>query len=305
MSAVILFHEGLVYDGEHLAAPCDPVDSGDGRRKRTAERMADANCLCRMESGLSHNVYVCGLCASSLDVAHALVARRALWDWESVLAIGQTAGRGQLGRSWQSETGNLFASLRLPQSPPFTGSEAAPALGALLVAALRECGYPALLKWPNDLVVPIPGGEPDGSLHKAGGILLEERGDCLVAGIGLNLVVAPPPQSLRQSHALPAGRLTRPGPDPTPLALWLHLVTRMKFWYDQSPLDDPGDFAARWRGLAERFLAWRGQQAGITDGPNDAIRLRGVISGLAPDGGLRLREGALTHTAHSGSLVRL
>lgn len=47
----------------------------------------------------------------------------------SVLALSQRSGRGQLGRNWVSPEGNVYAALRLPQSHPFTGTAAAPAVG--------------------------------------------------------------------------------------------------------------------------------------------------------------------------------
>jgi BirA family biotin operon repressor/biotin-[acetyl-CoA-carboxylase] ligase len=316
MSAVILFHEGLVVDGQKLAAPFDANACGRGFRP---DRVGECACLRRDGPDLLDLVYVCGLCPSSLDAAHALADGIGLRPsrtqeapggatphlescdlfpaWSSVLALGQTAGRGQLGRAWHSGAGNMFAALRLPLAPPFAGSEAAPALGALLAAALRDCGCRVLLKWPNDIVIP----DHKGMLRKAGGSLLEERGGSLLAGIGLNVASSPPPDALREDHALPGGCLAfaegefSPGVPPAPLDLWLKLVGRMKFWYDQSP-----DFAARWLPLAEGFLAWRGRQVVITDGPDNVIR--GILAGLAPDGGLRVRVGASVHTVHSGSL---
>lgn len=269
-----------------------------------ADHLGGFGCLRVPYPGLPGPVYGCGLCASSLDVAHLLATRGALPEWGSVLASAQSSGRGQLGRAWHSSVGNVFAALRLPASSghgnPFAGPEAAPALGAFLAATLHDFGAPVLLKWPNDIVVSAPDGR-FGELFKAGGILLEERGGSLMAGIGLNLASAPPPSALREGHALRGGLLrfsdTR---NPDALALWLRLVGRIKFWYEQNLC--PG---TPWRSLAERFLAFQGREVGITDGPNNAIRLRGAISGLSPDGGLRLRSGSVTHTVHSGSLVCL
>ena len=299
MNEVILFHEGLFSGGEELSIPFAP---GDYARNCRQDYIEGWFCLRRSWPNLPGFVYVCGLCSSSLDVAHAIAGKNLLPVWSSVLALGQTAGRGQLGRSWHSGFDNMFTALRLPPAKPFAGPEAAPALGALLAVALRDCGYHVLLKWPNDIVVSTPGG----TLRKAGGILLEERHGCLIAGIGLNLASTPPPSALREGHALPGERLSQAGIPPTPLALWLELVTRIKFWYDQSlHADTLCDFATHWHSLAESFLAWRGQEVGVTDGPDDAIHLRGIVCGLGPDGGLRLRVGETIHTVHSGSLVRL
>lgn len=281
-----------------LAAPFAPETVDDGGVYTPAE-VCGQPCRMREAADLPASVYVCGECASSLDMAHALGRGGQLPVWGSVLAAGQSAGRGQLGRVWHSPPGNVFAALRLPLEPPFTETAAAPALGALIIAALHDLGYAALLKWPNDIVV------HDGGARKAGGVLLEEREGRLVAGIGLNLVAAPPATALRERHALPGGCLRGKAPvPPRPAVLWARLVSRMKFWYDHSPHPEaPAAFAARWQALAERFLLHLGCEVTLIDGADEAERLRGIVVGLGPDGGLRLRADGAIRTVHSGSLV--
>ena len=103
----------------------------------------------------------------------------------AVLAERQTAGKGRLGRSFQSPAGlGLWMSVLLrPTCPP----ECLPPVTALTAAACAEairevCGAEAGIKWPNDLVL-------DG--RKLCGILteLESGGEglALVIGIGLNV----------------------------------------------------------------------------------------------------------------------
>ena len=103
----------------------------------------------------------------------------------AVLAERQTAGKGRLGRSFQSPAGlGLWMSVLLrPTCPP----ERLPPVTALTAAACAEairkvCGAEAGIKWPNDLVL---GG------RKLCGILteLESGGEglALVIGIGLNV----------------------------------------------------------------------------------------------------------------------
>ena len=103
----------------------------------------------------------------------------------AVLAERQTAGKGRLGRSFQSPAGlGLWMSVLLrPACPP----ERLPPVTALTAAACAEairevCGAEAGIKWPNDLVL-------DG--RKLCGILteLESGGEglTLVIGIGLNV----------------------------------------------------------------------------------------------------------------------
>ena len=113
-------------------------------------------------------------------------AREGAPEGLAVLAERQTAGKGRLGRSFQSPAGlGLWMSVLLrPTCPP----ERLPPVTALTAAAcagaIREvCGAEVGVKWPNDLVL-------DG--RKLCGILteLESGGEglALVIGIGLNVL---------------------------------------------------------------------------------------------------------------------
>ena len=107
---------------------------------------------------------------SSVDSTNLVCKRMAAEgapDGTVVIADTQTAGRGRLGRSFQSAQGlGLYLSvLWRPRTAPEEWM-ALPALGA--VAAVRAvaqvCGLAAQIKWPNDIVY-------DG--RKLGGILTE------------------------------------------------------------------------------------------------------------------------------------
>lgn len=260
------------------------------------------------DSTLAPRVVLVGEVGSALDEAHALAAAGGLPEWGSVLARAQTSGRGQLRRHWHSPEGNLYAALRLPLEPPFVGSEAAPALGALAAAALESvCRTPdsrphVRLKWPNDLVClhhDVP--------YKVGGILLEERNGCLLAGMGLNVCHAPPVELLRQGCALPAGTLqsldflgksAMPESPESPAALaealWRRLVRSMYFWYAKE-LRTP----SRWLALAEERLLWKNRTVFLGDGEEG---VRGTLLGLAPSGEIRLAMEGGVREFSGGSL---
>jgi BirA family transcriptional regulator, biotin operon repressor / biotin---[acetyl-CoA-carboxylase] ligase len=100
-----------------------------------------------------------------------------------VTASSQSAGRGRQGRSWSAPAGSsLLMSLLLRSPPPLLP----------LIAAVAVCdvaGGEALIKWPNDIVVPGPGASRP--LAKLAGILTEGRPQAgwAVLGIGLNVAV--------------------------------------------------------------------------------------------------------------------
>ena len=106
-------------------------------------------------------------------------------DGTVVIADRQTAGRGRLGRSFQSPAGlGLYLSvLWRPETPPEQWM-ALPALGAVAAvrAIHRVCALDVQIKWPNDLVC---GG------RKLGGILTESvllgSETAVVLGIGINV----------------------------------------------------------------------------------------------------------------------
>jgi len=105
-----------------------------------------------------------------------------------ISASRQTAGRGRLGRPWQSDKASLTFSIALPLSAALDLSGLSLAVGCTVADTLDPSGERIRLKWPNDLFL-------DGA--KLGGILIEtvplqhgRRG--VVIGIGLNLQPLPP-----------------------------------------------------------------------------------------------------------------
>lgn len=78
----------------------------------------------------------------------------------------QTAGRGRSGRSWHSAAGDsLCFSLAWPCAGSVDRMTGLPlAAGVAIAEALHAAGWPAQLKWPNDLLL---GGA------KLGGLLIE------------------------------------------------------------------------------------------------------------------------------------
>jgi len=204
----------------------------------------------------------------------------------------QTSGRGRRGRAWQTEPGNLAASLLMvldqpPHRMATLGFVAGLALCDALAAAAPGAGIATVLdgaggegaarfelKWPNDLVA---GGA------KLAGIMLESEplatgGSALVLGIGVNVVSAP------EGVGYPATCLRALGATPTAEDLFALLSDSWVDNYD------------RWRGgagisaIRERWLM---RAVGI--GGPVAVRVgsrivRGTFETLDEDGRLVIRE---------------
>ena len=112
-----------------------------------------------------------------------------------LVAEQQTAGRGRLGRQWQSRRGDsLTFSLGLPLAPTdwsglslVAGISVAESLEPFASSQTAQGGKPRIgLKWPNDLWLSTPQGE-----RKLAGILVEtaswEGVRYVVIGIGINI----------------------------------------------------------------------------------------------------------------------
>jgi BirA family biotin operon repressor/biotin-[acetyl-CoA-carboxylase] ligase len=115
-----------------------------------------------------------------------------------LLADEQTAGRGRLGRTWQSWPGKgVLLSVLLFPPPPLRRPAMLTAWAAVSVCKTihSSTGTEAQIKWPNDILL---GG------RKVCGILIEQ-GAGTVVGIGLN--VNHSAETLAQAGLVQAGSL--------------------------------------------------------------------------------------------------
>jgi BirA family biotin operon repressor/biotin-[acetyl-CoA-carboxylase] ligase len=117
----------------------------------------------------------------------------------------QTAGRGRMGRRWESPwgAGVLFSVALAPRTP----ADRLPPLGLVVAEAVCEATWPdAQVRWPNDVVV---------AGRKLAGVLAELRERRLVVGVGVNANLTTgelpaearvPPTSLRILRGAPVDR---------------------------------------------------------------------------------------------------
>ena len=150
------------------------------------------------------------------------------------LADHQTAGKGRAGRVWETPRG-VALTVSIVLRPRADGPDLAWAplvVGLAVVRALRACGVDAGLKWPNDVVVDVPGAEPVagwGTWRKLVGILCEVVDGAVVAGVGVN--VAQSADELPVPHAASLAALGFPTSRADVLALLgQELATASKTW---------------------------------------------------------------------------
>lgn len=217
--------------------------------------------------------------STSADLAARLTRGDQVAEGAWLIADRQTAGKGRMGRDWQDGAGNFMGStvVHLRAGDPAPETLALVAGLALHAAVNPRLAEPALLKWPNDLLV---GGA------KLAGILLERVGDAVIVGIGVNLAQAPQL----------ADRAT------TALADLGAAVDRDAFAAELADL-----FAAdldRWRSYGLGPIVSRWTAAGYPLGTPLAVDdLHGAFAGLADSGALQLRlaDGSL-RAVHAGEV---
>jgi BirA family transcriptional regulator, biotin operon repressor / biotin---[acetyl-CoA-carboxylase] ligase len=109
-------------------------------------------------------------------------AARLAQPWHVVVTDHQQAGRGRMGRSWETPPrASVTLSVLLPA--PETGRGWVPLLTGLAVqwAVEEVSGLAANLKWPNDVLLPADGD------RKVCGVLCELQPTGVVVGLGINV----------------------------------------------------------------------------------------------------------------------
>ncbi len=216
--------------------------------------------------------------ASTNQLAQQLAAQGAP-EGLVVLAETQTAGRGRMGRRWESPAGvNVYCSILLkPQIPPRQAPQLTFLSAVATAEALKELyGIDARVKWPNDILV---GG------RKIAGLLNElsaetEQIHALVLGIGINVNMAADqfPDELRYpatSVKIETEELQ------LRLPLVRLLIQRIDLLYAEFLAEGFAPLRRRWETLFDLL----DRQVEVDLGQRT---ISGVVGGLEPDGALKL-----------------
>jgi len=210
-----------------------------------------------------------------------------------VTAEEQTAGRGRLGRRWESSRSMnlLFSVLLRPDAADTERIPLVPFTAAVAVAEAIEVvtGLTVECKWPNDLLV---------SKKKVAGMLLEstmtrDRIEKLVLGIGVNVnqtefpaEIQPQPTSLRIESG---GEVDR-------VALLQHMLEEFEHRYLLLLHHPPEEMLSVWKAKTTMFSTRVSVRQ--TNGT-----LSGIAEDISPDGSLLLRtDDGLTHSVRAGDV---
>jgi BirA family transcriptional regulator, biotin operon repressor / biotin---[acetyl-CoA-carboxylase] ligase len=141
-------------------------------------------------------IVVASTASTNADLAE--VARAGEPEGTVLIADHQSAGRGRLGRVWQTPPRSALAVSVLLRPQP--AAAAWPWLALLTGLAVtdavdRVCGLAARLKWPNDVLLPGPGSVGPGSVgpdRKVCGVLADAVSGAdgptgIVLGAGINV----------------------------------------------------------------------------------------------------------------------
>ncbi|MDF2807195.1 MAG: biotin--[acetyl-CoA-carboxylase] ligase [Cellulosimicrobium sp.] len=243
--------------------------------------------------------------STNAQLARAVAEDPEAWPAPALLvAEHQPGGRGRLGRSWTTPPrAALLGSLLLRPDVPRAVLSWLPLLAGLATArALRAtAGVDAVVKWPNDVLVPDPGAGAPAALRKVAGILAEVLPDGgVVVGVGLNV-------SQRRDEL--------PVPTATSLALAGAATTDREVVL-VALHEAFGEILGRWQeaGGDAHAAGLDADCAEVSATLGTRVRVERVAGGdvvglataLAPDGGLEVREDdGTTSVHHSGDVHHL
>ena len=221
---------------------------------------------------------------SHCDSTNAIAFRLALNgadEGEVVVAESQTAGKGRMGRSWESPPGvNCYLSIILrPSFPPNKMPLITLTTAVACAEAIQEVtGLLPGIKWPNDLLL---------NGKKLGGILTEadmemDRINFVVVGIGINVNMPRSsfPASIRDTATSLRETL---GGETSRIALIQALLRNFELWYKRFGEGGGKEVRRRW----EEISQIRGKEVEV-DFMGEVVR--GKALEIDADGALLVQE---------------
>lgn len=206
-------------------------------------------------------------------------------DGAFIFADHQSAGRGRSDRKWVTNPKSSIAVsviLRLNQSEKERIQLFSALAGVAVALTLRNTyEIPAMIKWPNDVLI---------NNQKTAGILTEADWDGqnlngIVIGVGINILpdAIPPASAIQFPATCVQNHATRPVNRYQILGLFLQNLFQLR-----KEISKPS-FLNQW----ENLLAFRNETVYIKE--NDVTIFIGTLSGIESNGDLRLisKEGMI------------
>ena len=224
-------------------------------------------------------------CLQEVDSTNTFLKKKAGDHKMLAVALRQTAGRGRLGRAWNSQGENVYASFYYPALQQQT--DALTLCVALAVSdALKELGAKAQIKWPNDIY--LEGKKLCGILCE--GIYQGARLGGFVIGIGVNVnqdtfegEIAQSAASLRQAlgHEVPLAQVV------------CRIYDCLELWMARFFAEGFAPFREEY--IRRSYLQGKEVVAG---------KQTGICIGVSPKGELLLRAGEVVQSVRFGEALQ-
>ena len=198
-----------------------------------------------------------------------------------VVAEQQTQARGQRGNKWEAPKGNLYFSFSMEATDFKRASDLCFLCGLAMANAIDS---PLVkLKWPNDVFI---------DNAKCCGILVEQDGDRLIAGLGVNVSV--PPKVKNPEYALCS--LNEKGVNINAKELLNKFIKLFEDLFEKYQKDSSFIFD-----LWEKKALWFNEEIYLKSEPS----VHGKFIGLNKKGGLILQTSTEKKVFYSGSFRKL
>ncbi len=209
-----------------------------------------------------------------------------------VITEEQTAGKGRLGRTWQTQKGmNLtFSVLLRPNISANHLGIISIAAGVAVAEAIQElCKIQAECKWPNDILFDD---------KKLCGILCESvispsKFSAVIVGIGVNVNQTMFPTELNDI-ATSIARAT--GTTADRAALLAKILERLEFWYDKIQSDQTEEIIVQWK----KNTTMLGKKISVN---RQGAVLDGIAKEVDADGSLIFQTNGGEINIHSGDVT--
>lgn len=219
--------------------------------------------------------------ADSTNVRARQLGEDGAADGTVIIADRQSAGRGRLGRRWESPTGvNLYASILLRPAIPVQQAPQLTFLSAVAVAETLSQLYqlPAHVKWPNDILV---------NGKKIAGLLNEMNAETeqihfVILGVGVNLNMTSDQFPAELNY--PATSVFLESGRKVDRAAFIRVfLEKLDIYYAEFLVEGFVPIRRRWESLCELMNAL------VRVDLNPGL-VEGTVVGLDSDGALRLQQ---------------